>query len=73
MVSTTTSLQGEMDVLVNLVGNLLQNLEENISPERLKELLRFSKRLSRFEQKVMSTRNVLTEILENGILHRLDN
>lgn len=67
LISAVMSMQGEMEVLVNLIGNLLLSLEERIDANQLKELLRYSKRLTRFEQKVMNTRNILTELLENGI------
>jgi magnesium transporter len=55
-----------MDVLSGLVTNLLAHLEEHIDRDKLKELLQYSKRLARFEQKTLNTRDAVLEVLEEG-------
>ncbi|KAJ2437887.1 magnesium ion transporter, partial [Coemansia sp. RSA 2440] len=51
LISVVGSLQSDEEVLVNLVQNLLAYLEESVDRAKLRELLQYSKRLSRFEQK----------------------
>ncbi|RKP22591.1 hypothetical protein SYNPS1DRAFT_25618 [Syncephalis pseudoplumigaleata] len=64
LISVVSSLQSEMDVLSGLVTNLLAHLEEHIDRDKLKELLQYSKRLARFEQKTLNTRDAVLEVLE---------
>ncbi|OMH78608.1 Mitochondrial inner membrane magnesium transporter mrs2 [Zancudomyces culisetae] len=59
-----TNLSAEEEILVNLVQSLLLYLEESIDRTKLKELLQYSKRLSKFEQKVENIRKALDEVLE---------
>ena len=66
LISVVSSLQSEMDVLSGLVTNLLAHLEEHIDRDKLKELLQYSKRLARFEQKTLNTRDAVLEVLEEG-------
>ncbi|KAI9598006.1 hypothetical protein BDF19DRAFT_433243 [Syncephalis fuscata] len=64
LISVVSSLQSEMDVLSGLVTNLLAHLEEQIDRDKLKELLQYSKRLARFEQKTLNIRDAVLEVLE---------
>ncbi|KAK9729787.1 magnesium ion transporter [Basidiobolus ranarum] len=64
MISVVSSLQSEMEVLVSLVTNLLSYLEESIDRDKLKELLQYSKRLSKFEQRTLNIRDAILEVLE---------
>ncbi|KAK9709948.1 magnesium ion transporter [Basidiobolus ranarum] len=64
MISVISSLQSEMEVLVSLVTNLLSYLEESIDRDKLKELLQYSKRLSKFEQRTLNIRDAILEVLE---------
>ncbi|KAI8055324.1 Mg2+ transporter protein cora-like protein [Syncephalis plumigaleata] len=64
LISVVSSLQSEMDVLSGLVTNLLAHLEEHIDRDKLKELLQYSKRLARFEQKTLNIRDAVLEVLE---------
>jgi magnesium transporter len=64
LISVSSSLYAESEVLVKLVSELLLRVEEEIHEDLLKELLRYSKRLSRFEQKVLTTRDAIMEVLE---------
>jgi magnesium transporter len=66
MISVVSSLQSEMDVLAGMVTNLLAHLEEQIDRDKLKELLQYSKRLARFEQKTLTIRDAVLEVLEEG-------
>jgi len=63
-VSVVGAQQSELEVLTGLVTNLLAFLEEQIDRERLKELLQYSKRLSKFEQRVLAMRDAIEEVLE---------
>ncbi|KAJ2526864.1 magnesium ion transporter, partial [Coemansia sp. RSA 1935] len=64
LISVVGSLQSDEEVLVNLVQNLLAYLEESVDRAKLRELLQYSKRLSRFEQKVLNIRDAIEEVLE---------
>ncbi|CAG8547195.1 10268_t:CDS:2 [Paraglomus occultum] len=63
-ISVISTLQAEMEVLVNLVSKLLTDLEENIDREKLKLLLQYSKKLSKFEQKTLMIRNAIVDVLD---------
>ncbi|RUP44215.1 hypothetical protein BC936DRAFT_149779 [Jimgerdemannia flammicorona] len=63
-ISVISSLQSEMEVLDSLVTRLLAELEERIEPQQLKELLQYTKKLSKFEKDVLSIRGAITEVLE---------
>lgn len=65
-ISVISSLQSEMEVLVHFVTNLLAHLEESIDQNKLKELLQYSKKLSRFESKTLLIRDVFVEVLDQG-------
>ncbi|KAJ1937417.1 magnesium ion transporter, partial [Linderina macrospora] len=44
--------------------NLLAYLEESVDRSKLRELLQYSKKLSRFEQKALNIRDAIEEVLE---------
>ncbi|KAJ1911020.1 magnesium ion transporter, partial [Tieghemiomyces parasiticus] len=64
LVSVVSTLQDEVQVVSNLVTNLLAHLEEHIDRHKLKELLQYSKRMAKFEQKVLNIRDAIVEVLE---------
>jgi len=64
LISVVSSLDAEMRVLQELVGDLLANLEFNIDRDNLRTLLVYSKRLSSFQQKATLVRDALDEILD---------
>ncbi|KAJ2909135.1 magnesium ion transporter [Coemansia aciculifera] len=64
LISVVGSLQSDEEILVSLVQNLLAFLEESVDRSKLRELLQYSKRLSRFEQKVLNIRDAIDEVLE---------
>ncbi|KAJ2156850.1 magnesium ion transporter [Coemansia sp. RSA 552] len=64
LISVVSSLQSDEEVLVNLVQTLLAYLEESVDRSKLRELLQYSKRLSRFEQRVLNIRDAIEEVLE---------
>ncbi|KAI7821659.1 hypothetical protein BX661DRAFT_188244 [Kickxella alabastrina] len=64
LISVVNSLQSDEEVLVNLVQNVLAYLEESVDRSKLRELLQYSKRLSRFEQKALNIRDAIEEVLE---------
>ncbi|KAJ2519285.1 magnesium ion transporter [Coemansia sp. RSA 2049] len=64
LISVVNALQSDEEVLVNLVHNLLAYLEESVDRSKLRELLQYSKRLSRFSQKVLNIRDAIEEVLE---------
>ncbi|PVU94786.1 hypothetical protein BB561_002252 [Smittium simulii] len=64
LILVVNSLQSEEQVLINLIQNLMAYLEESIDRTKLKELLQYSKRLSRFEQRVINIRDAIEEVLD---------
>lgn len=73
LISVTSSLQSELDILDGPVNKILSDLEdladieESMNGDKLRDLLQFSKKLSKFEQDALSIRDVLEEVLDNGI------
>ncbi|KAI8976999.1 hypothetical protein BDF20DRAFT_913381 [Mycotypha africana] len=71
LISVTSSLQSELDILEEPVNKLLSDLEdladieESMSGDKLRDLLQFSKKLSKFEQDALSIRDALEEVLDN--------
>ncbi|KAJ1918207.1 magnesium ion transporter [Mycoemilia scoparia] len=65
LISVVERLQSDEEVLLNLVQNLLAYLEESVDRTKLRELLQYSKRLSRFEQRAGNIRDALEELLDN--------
>ncbi|KAG0050611.1 magnesium ion transporter [Gryganskiella cystojenkinii] len=63
-ISVVASLHAEMEVLVHFVMNLLAHLEEDIDQNTLKELLQYTKKVSRFESKALLIRDVFEELLD---------
>ncbi|KAG0201766.1 hypothetical protein BGX28_005511 [Mortierella sp. GBA30] len=62
--SVVASLHAEMEVLVHFVTKLLAHLEEDIDQHKLKEMLQYTKKVSRFESKSLLIRNVFEELLD---------
>ncbi|RUS18415.1 hypothetical protein BC937DRAFT_88800 [Endogone sp. FLAS-F59071] len=63
-ISTVSSIQSEIEVLETFVTRLLLELEERIEQRQLKELLQYTKKLSKFEKDVLSIQGAITEVLE---------
>ncbi|KAF9193285.1 magnesium ion transporter [Haplosporangium sp. Z 767] len=61
--SVVASLQDEMEALVRVVSHLLKDLESKVDPYKLKELLQYTKKVSRFKSKTLLIRNVFAELL----------
>lgn len=65
-------MQSELDALEGPVNKLLNDLEglvdieEGVNPDRLKDLLQFSKKLSKFEHDVSSIKDAIEDLLEHG-------
>lgn len=66
LISVTTALDVEMAVLRKFVNELLNQLEEDIDRERLRNTLVYSKKLSTFQKKATLIRDSLAEVLNNG-------
>lgn len=64
LISVTGALQSEAQVLHGMTTKLLSSLEEEIDRERLKLLLRYSKRLSLFDRKVSTLRAAILDVLD---------
>ncbi|OLY81501.1 Mitochondrial inner membrane magnesium transporter mrs2 [Smittium mucronatum] len=64
LILVVSSLQSDEEILINLIQSLLLYLEESIDRNKLKELLQYSKRLSRFEQRVTNIRDAIEEVLD---------
>lgn len=73
MISVTSSLQSQLEVLEGPVNKLLSDLEdladieESMSGDKLSDLLKYSKKLAKFEQDALSIRDALEDVLDNGI------
>ncbi|KAF1806416.1 hypothetical protein FB192DRAFT_1425669 [Mucor lusitanicus] len=71
LISVTSSLQSELDILEGPVNKLLGDLEdladieESMNGDKLRDLLQYSKKLSKFEQDALSIRDALEEVLDN--------
>ncbi|KAI8979945.1 hypothetical protein BDB01DRAFT_798187 [Pilobolus umbonatus] len=71
LISVTSSLQSELDILEGPVNKLLNDLEdladieESMNGDKLRDLLKYSKKLSKFEQDALSIRDALEEVLDN--------
>ena len=66
-ISVVSSLQSEVNVLDNMVTKLLSDLEDSIQQEKLKDMLQYTKKLSEFYQNVVSTRDAINEVLDQGL------
>ncbi|KAF8986143.1 magnesium ion transporter [Entomortierella lignicola] len=63
--SVVASLHGDMEILVKYVTKLLKSVEdEDVNQYKLKEMLQYSKKVSRFEARAMLIRDVYEELLE---------
>ncbi|KAF7728569.1 magnesium ion transporter [Apophysomyces ossiformis] len=71
LISVTSSLQTELEVLEGPVYKLLNDLEdladieESMNGDRLRDLLQYSKKLAKFEQDALSIRDAIDEILDH--------
>ncbi|KAI8067946.1 hypothetical protein BC940DRAFT_299942 [Gongronella butleri] len=71
LISVTSSMQSELDALEVPVNRLLSDLEslvdieEGVNRDRLRDLLKLSKKLSKFESDVTSVRDAIEDVLEN--------
>ncbi|KAF9917666.1 magnesium ion transporter [Lobosporangium transversale] len=63
-VSVVASLHAEMEILVHFVTKLLASIEEEIDQNKLKEMLQYTKKVSRFESKTLLIRDVFEELLD---------
>lgn len=72
LISVTSSLQSELDILEGPVNKLLGDLEdladieESMNGDKLRDLLQYSKKLAKFERDALSIRDALEEVLDNG-------
>lgn len=72
LISVTSSMQSELEALVGPVNKLLNDLEglvdieESVSQDRLRDLLQFSKKLSKFEHDVLNVKETIEDLLEHG-------
>ncbi|KAF9112633.1 magnesium ion transporter [Mortierella sp. AM989] len=63
-ISIVASLHGDMEILVRMVTKLLKNIEEEVDQYQLKEMLQYTKKVSRFESKTLLIREVFEELLD---------
>ena len=64
LISVTTGLEGEFEVVSEPVVRVLRELEEDIDRDKLRHLLIYSKRLGTFEQKARLVRDAIDDLLE---------
>ncbi|KAG5363611.1 Mitochondrial inner membrane magnesium transporter MRS2 [Yarrowia sp. B02] len=65
LVNVMTTLDGELQVHLKTLNEILLGLEDHVDREQLKELLIGNKNVSRFYQKAVLIRDVLEELLES--------
>ncbi|ODV94733.1 hypothetical protein PACTADRAFT_50599 [Pachysolen tannophilus NRRL Y-2460] len=65
LINVMTCLETELQLHLNVCGTILEELEDQIDRDKLRELLIKSKALTTFYQKALLIRNVLDELLEN--------
>ena len=64
LISVTSGLEGEFEVVSEPVHKVLKELEEDIDRDKLRHLLIYSKRLGTFEQKARLVRDAIDDLLE---------
>lgn len=64
LISVTSGLEGEFEVVSEPVQKVLKELEEDIDRDKLRHLLIYSKRLGTFEQKARLVRDAIDDLLE---------
>jgi magnesium transporter len=64
LISVTSALESEFEVVREPVVKVLRELEEDIDREKLRHLLIFSKKLGTFEQKARLVRDAIENVLE---------
>ncbi|KAF9938030.1 magnesium ion transporter [Modicella reniformis] len=62
-ISVVASLHADMEILVHFVTKLLAHLEDEIDQHKLKELLQYTKKVSRFESRILLIRGVFDDLL----------
>lgn len=65
LISTVTNLHAEMKVHTTITKGILQELEDNISRDKLRFLLIQNKKITTFAQRATLIRNVIDELLDN--------
>ncbi|KAF6222507.1 hypothetical protein HO173_013398 [Letharia columbiana] len=64
LISVTSGLEGEFEVVSEPVQKVLKELEEDIDRDKLRHLLIYSKRLGTFERKARLVRDAIDDLLE---------
>ena len=64
LISVTTGLEAEFEIVSEPVVRVLRELEEDIDRDKLRHLLVYSKKLGTFEQKARLVRAAIDDILE---------
>lgn len=64
LISVTTALEGEFELVREPVVQVLRELEEDIDRDKLRYLLVYSKKLGTFEQKAKLVRDAIDELLD---------
>ena len=64
LISVTTGLEGEFEVVSEPVVRVLRELEEDIDRDKLRHLLIYSKKLGTFEQKARLVRDAIDDVLD---------
>lgn len=71
-----SSLQSQLEVLETPVNKLLGDLEEiadveqSVKQSHLRDLLQYSKKLSKFEKDALSIHDAIEDVLDNGNVYR---
>ena len=64
LISVTTGLEEEFEVVSEPVVRVLRELEEDIDRDKLRHLLIYSKKLGTFEQKARLVRDAIDDVLD---------
>ena len=64
LISVTSGLEGEFEVVSEPVHKVLKELEEDIDRDKLRHLLIYSKKLGTFERKARLVRDAIDDLLE---------
>ncbi|KAL8697224.1 MAG: hypothetical protein Q9201_007238 [Fulgogasparrea decipioides] len=64
LISVTSGLEGEFEVVSEPVVRVLRELEEDIDRDKLRHLLIYSKKLGTFEQKARLVRDAIDDLLD---------
>lgn len=66
LVSVCGALEAELTYTRKIVNDLLLELEDNLSREKLRSLLHHSRRLTGFNNRATGVMDAIEEVLENG-------